>query len=152
MKKACATAYAVLMVLYFAYGSNMDLEQMSNRCERAATVSTAELPRHRFIINSRGVATVVPDPASTVKGLLWKISREDERSLDRHEGVVKGAYRKAFTEVVVPDGSKVRALFYVAADSTPGKARPGYMEKIVSAAEACRLPKAYVDQLKPWLR
>jgi cation transport regulator ChaC len=152
MRKTWATAITVLTVLYFAYGSNMDLVQMSGRCERAATVSTAELPFHRFIINSRGVATVVPDPASTVRGLLWRITEEDERSLDQHEGVAEGTYKKAFVEVSVPSGRKTRALVYVATDSTPGEARPGYMEKIVSAAEACGLPKTYVDQLKPWLR
>lgn len=54
MRKVWATTYTALTVLYFAYGSNMDLVQMGSRCERAATVSTAELPLHRFIINSRG--------------------------------------------------------------------------------------------------
>jgi len=152
MAKAWTTAYAAVAILYFAYGSNMDLVQMSNRCERAATVSTAELPSHRFIINSRGVATVVPDRASTVRGLLWRLSEEDQRSLDRHEGVVQGIYRKAFMKVNVSSGRKVRALVYVATDSTPGEARPGYMEKIVSAAEECGLPQTYIDQLKPWLR
>jgi len=152
MAKAWTTAYAAVAILYFAYGSNMDLVQMSNRCERAATVSTAQLPSHRFIINSRGVATVVPDRASTVRGLLWRISEEDQRSLDRHEGVVQGLYRKAFMRVNVSSGRKVRALVYVATDSTPGEARPGYMEKIVSAAEECGLPQTYIDQLKPWLR
>ena len=152
MTKAWATAYAAVTVLYFAYGSNMDLVQMGSRCERAATVSTAELRSHRFIINSRGVATVVSDRASTVHGLLWRITKEDERSLDRHEGVVQGIYRKAFMKVSVSGGRKVRALVYVATDSTPGESRPGYMEKIVSAAQECGLPQAYIDQLKPWIR
>lgn len=151
MRKAWTTVYAAFTILYFAYGSNMDLVQMGNRCERAATVSTGKLPFHRFIINSRGVATVVPDRSSTVRGLLWRISKEDERSLDRHEGVTQGIYRKAFMKVDVSTGRKVRALIYVAADSTPGEARPGYMEKIVSAAESCGLPQTYIDQLKPWL-
>jgi len=152
MGKAWTTAFAAVMVVYFAYGSNMDLVQMSNRCEGAAVVSTAELPFHRFIINSRGVATVVPDRASTVRGLLWRVSKEDERSLDRHEGVVQGMYRKTFVRVHVPSGGKVWALIYVSTDSTPGQARPGYMEKIVSAAQECGLPQTYIDQLKPWLR
>jgi len=147
-----AAHFAVLTILYFAYGSNMDLAQMSNRCERAATVSTAELPFHRFIINSRGVATIVPDQESTVRGLLWRITEEDERSLDHREGVVQGIYKKDFMDVIVPGGGKVKALVYVASDSTPGEAKPGYMEKIVSAAEACGLPETYVDQLKPWLK
>ena len=151
MRRTWTTAFIVLTIFYFAYGSNMDIVQMSNRCGGAATVSIAELPSHRFIINSRGVATVVPDPASKVQGLLWRITEEDERSLDRYEGVMQGDYKKTFLEVSVPGEGKIRALVYVSTDSTPGEARPGYMEKIVWAAEACGLPKTYVDQLKPWL-
>ena len=74
--------------LYFAYGSKMDLTQINNRCERAGALGTAEPPFHRFIINSRGAATAVPDRASTVRGLLWRMAKKDERSLDRHEGAV----------------------------------------------------------------
>jgi gamma-glutamylcyclotransferase (GGCT)/AIG2-like uncharacterized protein YtfP len=139
------------MTLYFAYGSNMDLMQMSNRCELAATVGIARLASYRFIINSHGVATVVPDPASAVEGLLWRITDADERSLDHYEGVRQGVYRKAFVELETPDGRKIKALIYIAVDRVPGVPRPGYLEKIISAAEACGLPGAYVDQLKPWL-
>ena len=152
MGKAWASICSALFVLYFAYGSNMDLAQMGNRCERAATVGTAELPSHRFIINSRGVATVVPDPVSTVQGLLWRINKTDERSLDHYEGVTQGLYKKTFLKVTLPSGRKIRALFYVATDRTPGEPRPGYMEKIVSAAQECGLPDSYVDQLRPWLK
>jgi len=139
------------MALYFAYGSNMDLIQMSNRCERAATVGIAKLASYRFIINSHGVATVVPDPAAAVEGLLWRITDEDECSLDHYEGVNQGIYRKAFVELETQDGRRIKALIYIAADSAPGMPRPGYLEEIISAAESCGLPGAYVDQLKPWL-
>ena len=139
------------MALYFAYGSNMDLVQMNNRCERAATIGTARLAFYKFIINSHGVATVVPDPASVVEGLLWRITDADERSLDHYEGVGQGTYRKALVELETMEGKKVKALVYIATDSAPGVPRPGYVEKIVSAAESCGLPKTYVDQLKPWL-
>lgn len=151
MDRRCAGLFGLLMALYFAYGSNMDLIQMSDRCERAATVGVARLARYRFIINSHGVATVVPDAGSAVEGLLWRITDEDERSLDRHEGVSQGVYRKAFVELETQDGKRIKALIYIAADSTPGVPRPGYLEKIVSAAEGCGLPRAYIDQLKPWL-
>ena len=45
---------------YFAYGSNMDADQMGRRCSAAAIIGTASLEGYRFIINSRGVATVAP--------------------------------------------------------------------------------------------
>jgi gamma-glutamylcyclotransferase (GGCT)/AIG2-like uncharacterized protein YtfP len=142
----------LLVTLYFAYGSNMDLFQMSNRCPASATTSTAELFHHRFIINARGVATVVPDPASTVYGMLWQLTPEDEHSLDRYEGVERGVYRKAFVEVVTHDGKKTKALIYLAKNTKPGKPKPGYMERILSGAEECGLPQAYIDQLTPWLK
>ncbi len=151
MEKHCGRLLGLLMALYFAYGSNMDLVQMSNRCERAATIGIAKLDSYRFIINSHGVATVVPDPASAVEGLLWRITDEDERTLDRYEGVGQGIYRKALVELKTRDGRNIKALIYIAADSSPGVPRPGYLEEIISAAESCGLPKAYVDQLKPWL-
>jgi cation transport regulator ChaC len=151
VQKRDAILLTLLMTLYFAYGSNMDFSQMSDRCPRAVTVNTAELPFHRFIINSRGVATVVPDPASTVQGLVWNISGEDEHSLDLREGVMRVIYRKDFVQVRMPDGKTAGALIYVATDSNPGTARAGYVEDILLAAEGCGLPKVYVDQLKRWL-
>lgn len=140
-----------LIVVYFAYGSNMDLVQMGNRCKAAATIGTALLPSHRFIINSNGGATVIPDPACRVQGLLWRLTKADVRSLDRYEGVRRGVYRKDIVEVVRSDGKKVKALIYIATDSTPGTPRQGYMERIISGAEQCGLPKEYIDQLRPWL-
>ena len=143
--------FNLVMILYFAYGSNMDLVQMADRCPNSATIGTAELPFHRFMINSYGGATVVPDPASAVHGLLWNITEEDERALDRYEGVRRGIYRRDFVDVVLPDGRKARALIYIGTNTDPGTARNGYMEKVYSAAQGCGLPKFYMDQLKAWL-
>ncbi len=151
MKRESALIGA-LFSLYFAYGSNMDLVQMRDRCPAGVTVGVAERPSYRFMINARGVATVVPDASSSVQGLLWNLTRKDERSLNRHEGVKRGIYRKVDVEVRLSDGTRTRAFIYVARDSTPGKARSGYMEKIVSGAESCGLPSTYVDQLKNWER
>ena len=95
---------------------------------------------------------MVPDPYSSVQGLLWNITKADERSLDRYEGVRRGVYRRAIVQVVKPNGQRTKALIYIATDSTPGTARPGYMEKVIAGAEQCGLPKTYIDQLKPWLR
>lgn len=47
------------MRCYFAYGSNMDVRQMGQRCPGATLLWTATLGGYRFIINRRGVATVI---------------------------------------------------------------------------------------------
>ncbi len=141
------------MTLYFAYGSNMDLAQMAIRCPSAVTLVNAELLHHRFIVNTQGVGTVIPDPGSTVHGRLWRLTPDDERALDRYEGVAGDLYRKEYADIQLPDGRKDTALIYVATNSVPGKARPGYMEKVIAAAGECGLPQPYIDQLlKPWLR
>ena len=137
---------------YFAYGSNMDTVQMRNRCPDSVPVATAELFGHRFIINSRGVATIVEDESSTVHGVLWRTTYEDEASLDRYEGLSSGLYSKQYLRVKREDGDSVKALVYVAADKAEGDPRNGYMKKILDAAERMGLPETYVAELKKWIR
>lgn len=119
---------------YFAYGSNMDVQQMAVRCPDAVVVGTACLPGHRFLINTHGVATVVPSQEEVVHGVLWEISKADEASLDRYEGVASGFYSKVITRVRFTDGNTADALIYVARDDRPGRARPGYLERVLAAA------------------
>ena len=57
--------------LYFAYGSNINLDQMAFRCPAAQVVSPVTLNGYRLLF--RGVATIVPDPVAQVKGLLANI-------------------------------------------------------------------------------
>ena len=138
--------------LYFAYGSNMDEEQMRNRCPDATTVRTARLLNYQFIINSRGVATVVPDGSSAVHGVLWRITAECEAKLDEYEGVEWGTYTKKKLGVKAEDGQTIEALVYVARDSEPGEGRDGYMERIAAAAGHQGLPAAYIEELRSWIR
>ncbi len=136
--------------LYFAYGLNMDLAGMRARCPQAAVVTTARLRRHRFLINTHGVATVVPQAASQVHGVLWRISHEDERSLDTFEGVVSRFYRKVNLTVQAGETTPTPALVYVAANDMPGSPRRGYLELVLAAARCHRLEPGYVSELRAW--
>ena len=75
---------------YFAYGSNMHLEQMQYRCPNAVVVENVRLENYRLAFcgmrPGNGVATILPEDGSHVDGVLWKITPECERSLDRYEG------------------------------------------------------------------
>ena len=133
---------------YFAYGSNMDVRQMAVRCPAAVILGLASLPAHAFLINTRGVATVIPAHNKAVHGVLWEISPRDEARLDRYEGVASGLYRKDIARVRVKDGTETDALIYLASDVRPGQARSGYMERILEAAEHCRLPETYIATLR----
>ena len=133
---------------YFAYGSNMDVRQMTFRCPDAVILGSASLPAHTFLINTRGFATVIPVSNQVVHGVLWEISPTDEARLDRYEGVASGFYRKDIAPVRMKDGTEKDALIYLASDVRPGQARTGYMERILEAAEHCRLPETYIQALR----
>ena len=140
------------MIHYFAYGSNMDETQMCQRCSAGATIiGKTKLPNHRFIINSRGVATVTPQPKSEVHGIVWEITNACEKSLDDCEGVKYGTYTKEMMPVEIANKS-TSALVYIAKDNTHGSARSGYMEMIIAAAEKHRFPDKYIEELKTWLK
>lgn len=55
---------------YFAYGSNIVASQMASRCPHASVVGVACLQGYTFRINSRGVATVIPDETHQVYGIV----------------------------------------------------------------------------------
>lgn len=76
--------------LYFAYGSNLNLEQLERRCPAAKPIGPAVLHgyelRFRGNYGGSGVATITPKQGSHVAGLLWELTPACERALDRYEG------------------------------------------------------------------
>jgi len=136
--------------LYFAYGSNMDETQMlEERCPGAILSEVAKLPGYRFLINTHGVATIIPNPESDVYGALWSITPDDEESLDRYEGVKHGHYRR--DELDVESETETRpALVYIATNDTPGSPSGTYMKLIIDAAIQRGLPEKYLRELRLW--
>lgn len=80
--------------LYFAYGSNLWLEQMAARCPASYFIGRGVLPDHRWQTNQRGVINITPCSGNLVHGLVYELGADDERRLDRSEGVHTGAYSK----------------------------------------------------------
>ncbi|KAF5532981.1 AIG2 family [Fusarium mexicanum] len=87
--------------LYFAYGSNLWLQQMASRCPESYYIGRAVLMDHRWQINSRGFANIIPCSGYNVHGLVYQVSVDDEARLDRNEGVHSGAYTKSYHSVVL---------------------------------------------------
>lgn len=50
--------------LYFAYGSNLDLEQMAQRCPDAEIVGPVRLENYELRFRGSGFATVAPKKAA----------------------------------------------------------------------------------------
>ena len=72
--------------LYFAYGSNINLDQMRYRCPDATVYGQAVLDNYDLRFRGSGVATVEPKEGACVYGLLWELTDQCEASLDRYEG------------------------------------------------------------------
>lgn len=69
---------------YFSYGMNTNLNSMALRCPRARSLGAAVLPHYKFEFKS--FATVSPEMGHNVHGVLWEITDDCEKSLDRLEG------------------------------------------------------------------
>jgi hypothetical protein len=137
-------------MLHFAYGSNMDRVVMRKHAPGAVALGVARLDGYRFIITADGYASVAPHARCCVHGRLWRLTARDRVTLDRWENIAAGLYRAEILPVIV-DGTRRRALVYVARARPRGVARPGYMEIVVAAARECELPARYVASLQRWL-
>jgi cation transport regulator ChaC len=136
-------------MLHFAYGSNMDRAVMRRHAPSAIPIGIARLTDHRFIITADGYASVEQARASTVHGVLWKLTARDRATLDRWERAASGQYRAAML-AVQSAGRRVAALVYVGRRSA-GRPKAGYMELVIAAARAWDLPADYVAELRRWL-
>jgi gamma-glutamylcyclotransferase (GGCT)/AIG2-like uncharacterized protein YtfP len=134
------------MPLYFAYGANMDVVAMAERCPSSKPIGLARLPRHRWIISSDGFATVIRDARRDVHGMLWELALSDMPPLDRFEDVPK-LYRKVNQPVISTTGIR-RALIYVGRTAEIGKPRPGYLADVLKAAESAGLPALYIADMR----
>ena len=76
---------------YIAYGSNLNIEQMAERCPTARVVGTTVLVDYQLVF--RRVATIVPRPGAKVPVAIWEIDEECEEALDIYEGYSR-LYRK----------------------------------------------------------
>jgi phage replication-related protein YjqB (UPF0714/DUF867 family)/gamma-glutamylcyclotransferase (GGCT)/AIG2-like uncharacterized protein YtfP len=133
---------------YFAYGSNLCVKQMAQRCPDATDPRRAVLSDHDWLINQRGVATVEPVNGNQVHGVLWQISDGDLATLDSAEGVPL-RYRRDKLTVHTDDGPRP-AWVYIDHRVTPGPPRPGYLPTIINGAEHHGLPQRWIDFLRRW--
>jgi gamma-glutamylaminecyclotransferase len=106
---------------YFAYGSNMNSEQMLNCCAGTELHGTGRLAAHRLIFNTDGVVTVVPDAEEEVLGVVWVLGRYHEERLDSFEGVEEKIRLKKYVTIETKEGPLEHVLIYVTCNRTPNE-------------------------------
>lgn len=85
--------------LYAAYGSNMDEGQMAYRCPGSVLYGKGMLYGYHLLFkgSQTGSYATIEEEAPTTEGvpvLLWLITEDDERRLDRYEGYPRFYYKK----------------------------------------------------------
>ena len=95
------------MPLYFAYGSNMNVDAMGSplpplKAARARPARAASIGG-----DARGLADRdFGNPSSAVHGVLWDLALSDIAALDRHESLSQGLYTKETQPVIAERGPK----------------------------------------------
>ena len=73
-------------MLYFAYGSNLNLFQMKRRCKDSVFLKKYELKGYKLNFRSKyRAADIEKSKNSLVPGALFEISKSDEKKLDVYE-------------------------------------------------------------------
>jgi gamma-glutamylcyclotransferase len=151
-------------MLYFAYGSNLDWNQMRDRCPSARFLSIACAEGYRleftwFSRNRRcGVADIVASPGNEVWGAVFEIRDDEIGELDRREGYQaerereKNSYERRQLDVICQSDSKspiaVLTYFVVERSKSPLKPSVEYKSQILDGARHWRLPEAYIEKLE----
>jgi len=140
-------------VQYFAYGSNMDWQQMQRRCPSAKFVCVGRLPDYRFAIarHSRlrdcGTATILAQRGNEVWGIVYEVSDDDLRALDAFED---GYRREILSVTALNDGdAPFQALVYIA-EKEENVPLPNavYKRHILDGARHWQLPAPYCAMLE----
>ncbi len=143
----------MVVVNYFAYGSNLNWPQMQRRCPSSRFVTIARLPDYGFGItrHSRlrdcGTANVFPLVGKEVWGTVYEVSDSDLVIMDGFED----GYRREILSVYPPDREMppLAVLVYVAAiESGVPPPSPEYKRLILEGAQHWKFPGSYIAMLE----
>ena len=128
---------------YLAYGSNLNQDQMIQRCPGAKIIGSIYLNGFRLVF--RGVADFEKDTDSKLALGLWEITEDNEKALDRYEGVNSGLYKKILW-LIDFNNVKYKALIYKMNSDSVGTPYESYRETISDGFDDFNLDKKYLEE------
>jgi gamma-glutamylcyclotransferase (GGCT)/AIG2-like uncharacterized protein YtfP len=148
-------------MLNFAYGSNMNSNQMRNLCPSFRFVGIAVMRDHKLAFTRKsvrrgcGVADIVAEDGAQVWGVVYEINDLDVSRLDLWEGFSPGRDKNSYYRrecLVLLDGDKKRPVTVTAyfADPQPNPPLPNaaYKNLILTGARYWHLPEEYIRELE----
>ena len=129
-------------MLYFAYGSNLNLFQIKRRCKDSVFLKKINLKDFRLTFRSKyRAADIEPKKNSIVPGGLFDISKSDEKKLDVYEDC-PSLYRKFYFTYY---GKKV--MTYTMVNKTPFRfPTERYLNVVKRGYKDCGLDSKYLTQ------
>ena len=153
-----------MMETQFAYGSNMDPNQLANKGIKMRNPRIAKLEGYKFGFTKvstwdgklgqptrkNGKANITQCEDSNLWGVLLDLTEDEVVIMDDSEGTAKGHYRREDVNVVT-DSGLITAVTYVACtDKLISNTSPldWYLKHVTDGAEKQGLPPEYVKQIE----
>ena len=138
-------------MIYIAYGSNMNTDQMAVRCPDAKLLGTGKLLGYRLSFYIHATVERTRMKNAYVPVAVWEISPGDEERLDRYEGF-PSYYTKEKRPVQMDDGAVVKGMVYIMNLKRDGLPTGSYYHGIRSAYLALGLRSEIKKVLDPSVR
>ena len=139
--------------LYAAYGSNVNCDQMRERCRDAKFVQAGILENHRFVFatsrkdGTKCVANIVCAQGEETPIAIYKVSDSDLECLDEWEGVHNDKYRRVTKRAKDLDEDLVFYVLNKKYKSNPAiKIKDGYANIIIRGLEARNMGTCHVHR------
>lgn len=155
VKKVLWVTSVLCTMLYFTYGSFMDINNLKRHTPSAEFMCKALIPNWEVQFNyysknyGGGVTGIEPALNKLVRGAVCEIPTDEIEHLDTVEGVPQGTYYRHPIMVVSEQGEPMLAHVYRTTNPRgPFKPTRRYLRYMVDGAKALGLPADYVAQLE----
>lgn len=149
-------------IIYFAYGSNMNLSQMKERCPHSEKFDIGFMKDAEVCFPSfyepwnSGMAGYQSSPGNDMWGVLFYLDQRDLEVMREYEDYIPGQdpslnnYNEVFVDIVVGE-QMVRCMTYESV--VTGKYKPSlkYLQGIITGAINNDLPEEYIEKLSQLL-
>jgi hypothetical protein len=142
-------------LLYFAYGSNLDLDgKLSEWAPSARLFGIGAAPRRRLAFTRRSTrwgaraADILPHATATTWGALFRLDPEDVAGIDACEGAPRN-YRRITIPVATETGERTAFSYEVVDRHLPeAPPAPEYMNIVLRGARVAGLPQDWITYLE----
>jgi hypothetical protein len=149
-------------IIYFAYGSNMNLSQMKERCPYSEKIGIGFMKDAEVCFPSfyapwdSGMAGYQPSPGNDKWGVLFSLDERDLEVMRDYEDFIPGQdpslnnYNEVFVDIIVGEKT-VRCMTYES--NITGVYQPSlkYLQGIIAGAVENNLPEEYIEKLSQLL-